>query len=207
VTTGPVDPVAFGDGRLRASDADRERAVEALKAAFTQGRLTRDELDRRAGQALLARTYADLAAATADMPARPAPARPAPARPRADWPPPALTAPERRHPANHWAFSCALGLATVVLPVMMIAALHDRSQDLFCVSIVLLMAYVMAMVIAGANVMAARFDDGGRRPSRTRRLSGAAPGGRAGEVGGSRRPPRRPRLPRGEVRRGGRGGR
>jgi DUF1707 SHOCT-like domain len=180
VTTGPVDPVAFGDGRLRASDADRERAVEALKAAFTQGRLTRDELDRRAGQALLARTYADLAAATANMPARPAPRRPGPARPalprpRADWPPPALTAPEHPRPANHWAYSCALGLATVVLPVMMIAALHDRSQDLFCVSIVLLMAYVMAMVIAGANVMAARFDDGGRRQSRTRRLSGAAP--------------------------------
>ena len=202
MTTGPVDPVAVGAGRLRASDADRERAVEALTAAFTRGRLTRDELDRRAGQALLARTYAELAAATANMPARPAPVRP-----RADWPPPALTAPEHPRPANHWAFSCALGLATVVLPVMMIAALHDRSQDLFCVSIVLLMAYVMAMVIAGANVMAARFDDGGRRHPRTRRLSGAAPFGRAGEVGASRRPPRRPRLPRGEVRRGGRRGR
>jgi hypothetical protein len=44
--------------------------------------------------------------------------------------------------------------------------LHERSQDLFCASIVLLMAYVMAMVIAGANVVAARFDDGGGRRSR-----------------------------------------
>jgi len=33
------------------------------------GRLTRDELDARTGQALAARTYADLAALTADLPA------------------------------------------------------------------------------------------------------------------------------------------
>ena len=38
------------------------------------GRLTRDELDARAGRALAARTYADLAALTADIP----PARPQP---------------------------------------------------------------------------------------------------------------------------------
>lgn len=171
MTIGPVDPVAASRARLRASDADRERAIEALKVAFTQGRLSRGELDLRTGRALLGRTYADLAAATADMPARVMPVRPVLAKPalarsRADWPPPALTAPERKRPANHWAFSCALGLVTVVLPVMMVAALHERSQDLFCASIVLLMAYVMAMVIAGADVVAARFDDGGARRSR-----------------------------------------
>jgi len=38
------------------------------------GRLTRDELDARTGQALAARTYADLAALTADLPAADAPA-------------------------------------------------------------------------------------------------------------------------------------
>jgi len=174
VTERRVDPVAAARARLRASDADRERAIEALKAAFTGGRLTRDELDLRLDRAMLARTYAEVAAATADMPARPAPARPAPARPAparpapagrgpAGWPPPALAAPARRRPANHWAFTSALGLATVALPVMMVAALSDRSQDLFCASIVLLMTYVMAMMVAAANVVAARFDDGGRR--------------------------------------------
>jgi hypothetical protein len=72
---------AAGDGRLRASHADREQVVDVLKAAFGQGRLTQDELDARVGQALAARTYADLAALTADLPAEPdrAPA-PAPAR-------------------------------------------------------------------------------------------------------------------------------
>lgn len=160
MTIGPVDPVAVVRGRLRASDADRERAVETLKAAYAHGRLTRDELDARAGRALVARTYAELAAATADIPAPvPAPARP---RPRPDWPPPALTSAEPRRPANHWAFKCALALATITLPVMITAGLRDRSQDLFGASVVLIMAYVMAMVIAAANVVAARFDR--RRP-------------------------------------------
>jgi len=172
VTERRVDPVAAARARLRASDADRERAIEALKAAFTRGRLTRDELDVRLDRALLARTYAEVAAATADMPARPALARSEPAKrgpggtggegQPAGWPPP-LTAPAPRRPANHWAFTSALGLATVALPVMMVAALSDRSQDLFCASIVLLMTYVMAMMVAAANVVAARFDDGGRR--------------------------------------------
>lgn len=166
---GPVDRVVAGRSHLRASDADRERAIETLKVAFTHGRLTRDELDRRVSRALLARTYGELAMATADRPAKPAPAGSGPGRRAtvgtrspAGWPPPALAAPARKRPANHWAFTVALGLATVVLPVMMVAALDERSQDLFCASIVMLMAYVMAMVIAAANVVAARFDDGGR---------------------------------------------
>jgi hypothetical protein len=58
-----------GHGRLRASHADREHVVDVLKGAFVHGRLTQDELDTRAGQALAARTYADLAALTADLPA------------------------------------------------------------------------------------------------------------------------------------------
>jgi hypothetical protein len=59
---------ATGRGHLRASDADREQVVDTLKAAFVHGRLTRGELDLRAGQALTSRTYADLAAVTAGIP-------------------------------------------------------------------------------------------------------------------------------------------
>jgi hypothetical protein len=68
VTSGPEDPAAAGRDRLRAGHADREQVTEALKIAFVHGRLTKDELDTRAGQALAARTYADLAALTADIP-------------------------------------------------------------------------------------------------------------------------------------------
>jgi Domain of unknown function (DUF1707) len=76
---GPSDEIAAGAGgrgRLRASHADRERAIEVLKAAFVQGRLDRDEFDLRVGRALASRTYADLAALTADIPARLTRARP-----------------------------------------------------------------------------------------------------------------------------------
>jgi hypothetical protein len=41
--------------------------IDLLKAAFVQGRLTKVELDARAGHALTCRTHADLAALTADI--------------------------------------------------------------------------------------------------------------------------------------------
>jgi hypothetical protein len=47
----------------------RERVIDLLKAAFVQGRLTREEFGTRVGQALESRTGADLAAVTADLPA------------------------------------------------------------------------------------------------------------------------------------------
>jgi len=59
----------MGRGRLRASDADREQVIDTLKAAFVQGWLTRDQLGVRAGQALVSRTYAELAAVTDGIPA------------------------------------------------------------------------------------------------------------------------------------------
>jgi hypothetical protein len=81
-------PATRGRGHLRACHADREQVIGVLKAAFVQGRLGRDELTARVGQALAARTYADLAALTADLPARLVAAEPPyqPARARAPLP-------------------------------------------------------------------------------------------------------------------------
>ena len=50
------------------ADADRERVIETLKVAFVQERLTKEELDARIGGALGARSGAELAALTADLP-------------------------------------------------------------------------------------------------------------------------------------------
>jgi len=58
-------------GHMRASTADRERALDVLKAAFAEGRLTIQEHEQRAGQVLGSRTYAELAELTADLPAGP----------------------------------------------------------------------------------------------------------------------------------------
>ena len=54
---------------MRAASADRERAVDVLKAGFAEGRLTQDEYNERMNRAYAARTYAELAAITADLPA------------------------------------------------------------------------------------------------------------------------------------------
>lgn len=77
--TGPDEGIAAGRGHLRAAHADREQVVTVLKSAYVQGRLTKDELDMRAGQAFAARTYAELAALTADLPVG-VPIAPGPAR-------------------------------------------------------------------------------------------------------------------------------
>ena len=68
MSPGPQDPAA-GHDRLRAGHADREQVIETLKTAFVDGRLTKNELAARTGRTLAARTYADLAALTADIPA------------------------------------------------------------------------------------------------------------------------------------------
>jgi len=75
---GPGEEIAGAgdDGRLRASHADRELVVGALKGAFVQGRLDRDESDARIGQALASRTRAELAALIADIPSGMAGAQP-----------------------------------------------------------------------------------------------------------------------------------
>jgi hypothetical protein len=110
---GPQDPATAGGDRLRAGHADREQVIEALKNAFVHGRLTKDELDTRAGQALAARTYADLAALTADIP--PAPARAAPPRP---------PAPARRRPLVRAAAGSG-GCLVIAFTAMQVAARAD----------------------------------------------------------------------------------
>jgi Domain of unknown function (DUF1707) len=55
---------------LRASHGDRDEAVEILREAAGDGRLTADELDERLEAALTARTIRDLAVLTADLPAQ-----------------------------------------------------------------------------------------------------------------------------------------
>jgi hypothetical protein len=68
VTAGHEDGTAGALGKLRTSRAEREQVVGVLKAAFVQGRLTKDEFDLRVSQVFASRTYAELGALTADIP-------------------------------------------------------------------------------------------------------------------------------------------
>lgn len=82
---------------MLASHADRERAVDVLRAGFAEGRLQQDEFDRRVARAYQARTVGELSLIVADLPqgplavqpsAPPVPAHPAVPRTFMPAPPP-----------------------------------------------------------------------------------------------------------------------
>jgi hypothetical protein len=137
VTAKPEDEMAAataGRGRLRASHADREHVIDVLKAAFVQGLLIKDEFDMRVGQTLASRTYADLAALTADIPAGLIGAqslrKPAQA--------------QAQHPANKVVNSCAC--ATLAL-LALAAALATGNLRLFF--------FVVGAILGGSIVVGA----------------------------------------------------
>jgi hypothetical protein len=105
---------AFGSGAAGvnpswlASSADRERAVGVLRAGFTEGRLTQDELDDRVAQAYTARTYGQLWALTADLPAG--------ALPYPQFSPgPGALVPQEAMPPAHWKPAAALIITALVI--------------------------------------------------------------------------------------------
>ncbi len=72
-----ADPVA--PGSFRASDAEREEAVEFLRGHCLDGRIDQDELEERIEEAYAARTLAELEEVRRELPlpvAEPAPAPP-----------------------------------------------------------------------------------------------------------------------------------
>ncbi len=80
---------------MLASHADRERAVDVLRAGFAEGRLQQTEFDRRVARAYQARTVAELSLIVSDLPQGPlavqpsaAPVQPYPAVPRTFMPAP-----------------------------------------------------------------------------------------------------------------------
>lgn len=88
---GPYGPQGrYVQPPMLAAAADRDRTMDVLKAAFTEGRLTKFEFDDRSARALAARSYADLAALVADLPTGPGgPVLPVPYP--AGYYPPAMT--------------------------------------------------------------------------------------------------------------------
>jgi hypothetical protein len=141
VTAGPGDRkagAAGGRGRLRASHADREHVIVTLKAAFVQGRLTKDEFDTRVGQTFASRTYAELTSLTADIPAGLAPARP----PR----PPARTQP--RPPVSK---AVLWGGCAMIPPAMVAGGILTGSGVFVAFFLLTTISYFMAMLVAGAE--------------------------------------------------------
>lgn len=65
-----MDPQGFNtNSRLRASDADRDRAASMLNEAMAQGRLTAEEHSDRLDAVYAAKTHADIVPVIDDLPA------------------------------------------------------------------------------------------------------------------------------------------
>ena len=130
---------AAGHGRLRASHADREHVLDLLKAAFAQGLLTKDEFDIRVSRTFASRTYAELAALNADIPAGLIGAQPLQKPARVQSP----------HPQNKVVDSCAC--ATLAM-IALLAALLSGNFALFLVVVV---AILGALFVAGGRMVCA----------------------------------------------------
>jgi len=190
--TEPGDEIAARQGRWRASHGDREQVVGALQAAFVQGRLTTDELDERVGQALAARTYAELAALTTDLPTDPTPAvQPVPA------PPPA---PARRlqNPAARRAVKAGAGAiaVTVIAVGAAIAVAGEPAAAVFIAVFMLVLAAVTTAAVASLIHVALKLESRQRSRPRGQRPPGPETGHSAQHVQAPGvdpvRPPRRP---------------
>ena len=139
-------PDGHGYTRLRASRADREQAIDTLKAAYVQGRLTKAELDERVGRALAPLTYAELAALTGDLPDGLIAAR----RPRG-----AGQSMARLQESN----AAKAGMvAALVAGVVVVAAISGNRNPLHVVAAVLLLSPAWMLALAGLLLLHSRLE-------------------------------------------------
>lgn len=139
-------------GRMRTSRADREQAIDTLKAAYVQGRLTKDELDERLGRALVPLTHAELTALTEDLPDGLAAVwRPREAGQR-------MTRPQQSNAAKAGVF------ATLVAGMIMVSAVGNGiANSLHILAVVLLFSPVWMLALGGLLLLHSRMEDRGAR--------------------------------------------
>jgi hypothetical protein len=147
-------------GRMRTSRADREQAIDTLKAAYVQGRLTRDELDERLGRALVPLTHAQLTALTEDLPDGLAAARRLPGAGQG------TAQPQESNAARAGVF------VTLVAGMIVVSAVGNGIVNpLHVLAVVLLFSPVWMLALGGLLLLHSRMEDRG-----TRRLPPGPPG-------------------------------
>ena len=123
-------------GHLRASHADREQAIGMLEAAFAAGLLTRAEFDLGVNRTFASRTYADLAAATAGLRARPPGARPRP--------------PARPEHAATW------GVCGLIVTAFLTIIIVPSGTTMGVVALTAVVVYAVLCLLAGIMMFASR---------------------------------------------------
>jgi hypothetical protein len=132
----PEQVPADGRGHLRATHADRERVIEVLKDAFVHGQLNKGDFDARVGQAFALRTYVELAALTADIPAA------SPARQPAGM--------ENQVPRSHTARDVVIGLVAGLIVAVIIVFGGLLKYGAFGVVAIPIVVVVPLVLIASA---------------------------------------------------------
>ena len=123
-------------GSLRASDEDRERIVDQLHRAATEGRIASDELEQRVSAALKARTYGELEETVADLP-----------RPRGR----SGSQTPVRHSAAGWALSTVR--ANPILLVLAIPVLAVTAAALIAATVVWTVLVLVVLMVGGRHRM------------------------------------------------------
>jgi hypothetical protein len=159
---------AVGRGRLRASHADREQVIGTLTAAFVQGCLTKDELDLRVGQTFAARTYGELAALTADLPAGLTGARS----------PGGATRAQTRRPVRAAKAAGGVGLALALLAAAVFSGPGNGPERLIFLAVFFIP--VCGLLLGGLLVLHSWLE---KRPQRGQLPPSPKPGGLAVEGG------------------------
>jgi len=149
--SGPEEQLART--RLRASHADREQVIGLLQAAFVQGRLTRDEFGGRVDRALAARTYAELAWLTEDLPVSPLVIVTARSRPRPGR--------ERPRPSEDAAVQVGgkvIAYATVIAILLWVAAIVTFLGAVFIAALGATAIAIVASALTGGRLLALWID-------------------------------------------------
>ena len=133
-------------GHLQALHADREQAIDLLKVACVQGRLTKGELDVRVGLALVSPTQTELATLAADLPAWLIPVQSRRKPDRASHRPPVS--------------KVAAGAATAAPPTAKLAAASlTSSEQVSIVCFVVILRFLIAWILAPPRMLANWHDE------------------------------------------------
>lgn len=159
-------PDPSSGGHLRVSDLERDRTIDALAEAATDGRLTLDEYSERAGKALASVTRDDLAALTLDL--APVPAAGAVLPRVASWEPAVATDQivaifGSEHRRGRFAVPARLEVKAVFGEAkleLQDATLHSRvtviDVKVICGSIDILVPQGVDVVMSGASIFGSR---------------------------------------------------
>jgi Domain of unknown function (DUF1707) len=165
------EDVVAGNPSIRASDADRDRIVTALRENLAAGRLTIGEFDERLDQALAAKTLGELEGLMAGLPGTDVSQRAGPSLDRGEGDRPSRRG--RFQPARRTAWGVVFMLGVLVVVIWLFSGAHAGLSFLWVVA-------ALAVLVIARRVTGGRARSG-RRSARPRQHRRRRDDGQAGQ--------------------------